>query len=342
MKRKLSKKTKIILGVAATLAVLTSGIIITKKVFDSKSEGNEIYVVSKQTYENCIEIAGTVSAASEQTLQALSDGTVLGVYVQKGSRVKKGDIILQLDDTEQKYNLAELDNQILTAKYNSSKNEQALLQTKRTFLLQKIENRKVIATFDGIIADLDVAVGDYMEAKDSVGTLVNVDYLKAEVEVAETDVSKLKAGQTVDFTFPSYSGKTVKGQVLSWPAIGTVTSRGATVVNVTVRIDDYPEGILPNYSFTGKIQITEPEDFLVVENYAVGHEDGQAFVQLASSGEKINVKVAPYAPGYVQILDGVEEGARLKAQSKAKVSGSRRGMSGGPRGMGGMGGRPPF
>ena len=45
-----------------------------------------------------IEISGTVAAAQEQTLQALSAGTVTGVYVKAGDKVKKGDIILKLDD----------------------------------------------------------------------------------------------------------------------------------------------------------------------------------------------------------------------------------------------------
>ena len=90
----------------------------------------------------------------------------------------------------------------------------------------------------------------------------------ADVEIAETDVAKLKVGQKVDFTFSAYDG-TVEGYLVSYPAIGEVTSRGATIVKATVRIDDVPIGILPNFSFTGKIQITEPEQKLVVERYAI-------------------------------------------------------------------------
>src|SRR5574344_1295308 len=118
-------------------------------------------------------------------------------------------------------------------------------------------DKSYIATFDGVIADLDADPGDYLEAKDSIGTLVDTSYLKAEVEIAETDVIKLKAGQKVEFTFPAYDG-TIEGYLVSYPAIGEVTTRGATVVKAVVRIDNAPSKILPNYSFTGKIQITEP------------------------------------------------------------------------------------
>ena len=157
------------------------------------------------------------------------------------------------------------------------------MQTQRLSLLQKIADRKVVATFDGIIADLDVAVGDSLEAKDKVGTIVNTDYLTADVEVTETDVAKLKVGQDVDFTFAAYDQAVVHGYVVSWPAIGEITSRGATIVKVRVRIDEYPAEILPNFSFTGKIQLSPTEEYLVVERYAIGYEDKQPYVVLAKT-----------------------------------------------------------
>ena len=323
-KVKIGKKLKIVLISAGAVILVIAALVIARKIGEAMKNQKVTYTVKSETYENCIEIAGTIAAAEEQTLQALSDGTVLGVYVQKGDKVKKGDIIIQLDSTEQEYNLAKLDYDMDSTRISGAKKQLQLQQVQRLSLLQKIEDRKVVATFDGIIADLDVAVGDSMEAKDSVGTLVNVDYLKANVEVAETDVAKLKVGQKVIFTFPAYNG-TVEGYVVGWPAIGEVTSRGATVVNAEVRIDKYPPEILPNFSFTGKIQITDPVDNLIVERYAVGRENKETFVELAQSGEKISVKIAPYGSGYVKITEGaVKEGDVLKAQSVPKVSGTVR------------------
>lgn len=345
---KSAKKQNIIIITSLAIVVIVAVALILRKNISSKSSESSTFTVKSETYENSIEIAGTISAAEEQTLQALSDGTVLAVYVEKGDKVKKGDIIIQLDSTEQDYNLAKLEYDMDSSKITGAKKQLELQEIQKKSLLQKIEDRKVVATFDGIIADLDVSVGDSMEAKDSVGTLVNVDYLKADVEIAETDVSKLKVGQKVEFNFPAYDG-TVYGYVVGWPAIGEVTSRGATVVNAEVRIDDYPEEILPNFSFTGKIQITEPIDNLIVESSAIGHEinfdnkmnqdetnqkesenrnvppHDTTFVQLANSDEKIPVKVQPYGQGFVKIVEGnVKEGDVLKAQEKPKISGQNR------------------
>lgn len=339
----MKKGIKITLILVIILAVIGAGLFFARGFFAKQKKGEiTTYRVRKELYENVIEISGTVTAAQEQTLQALSAGTVLGVYVKAGDSVKKGDVIIQMDDTEQVYNLENHDYSMASKRVTGSAKEIKLMETQRLALLQRIKDRKVVATFDGIIADLDVAVGASLEAKDSVGTLVNIDYLTAEVEVAETDVSKLQVGQPVEFTFPAYNGK-VMGYVVGWPAIGEITSRGATIVKAQVRIDDYPESILPNFSFTGKIQIEEPVENIVVERYAIGSENKQSFVVLAKTGEKKFVKVVPYGREYVKVLDGLSGNEVLIQQSKPKESGQNRNRNGnnGSNKMPGPGGMIP-
>ena len=339
-KTKINRKIKfLIIGIASVAAVVVI-LICVRKIVSSKKASNLTYMVKTETLQNVISVSGVVSAAQEQTLQALSDGTVTNVYVKQGDEVKKGKVLIQLDDTTQQYNLAKHDYDMETVKINGSRRELALKQTERKSLVQKIAERKVIATFDGIIADIDVAVGDSLEAKDSVGTIVDISYLTADVEVAETDVSKLKIGQQVELKFPSYD-EIVMGKVIGWPAIGEVTSRGATVVKVKIQIDEYPASILPNFSFSGKIKISPDEDILLVERYAVGRENKKAFV-IKATGEKIDVEVVPYSSEYVKIVSGdVREGDVLLQQTTPKISGTRRNM--GPKnGMPGapaMGGR---
>ena len=324
----MKKKIKIIIICAAALVVIGTGLVLLKTLLSSKGTEKVFYTANLETYENVIEISGTVAAAQEQTLQARSAGTVTAVYVKAGDKVKKGDVIIQLDDSEQLYNLEKQEYNMATKKLTASARELRLLETERNSLLQKVEDRKVTATFDGIIADLDVAVGDSLEAKDTVGTLVNIDYLTAEVEVTETDVSKLKIGQTVNFTFPAYGNKTVTGYVTGWPAIGEITSRGATVVKAKLRIDEYPEEILPNFSFTGKIEISPTEQYVVVSRYAIGYENKQPFVVLVKGNEKRSVKVQPYGNEYVKVLEGLEGGEILLQQSTPKRSGMNRNRPG--------------
>ena len=287
------------------------GLYFARKTVKGPEMEDVVYKVITETYENVIEISGNISAAQSQELQAAGSGTVQKVYVKEGDKVKKGDIILELDATEQEYNLASLDYDIAQKKLNGSKREIELLEVKRDMLVKKLEDRKIVAYFDGIIVDLNVAPGDYLEAKDSVGNLIDRSYMTASVEIVETDVSKLKPNQVVNFSFPAYDKEVVKGYVVSYPEIGTITQRGATVVKTEVRIDNPPEEILPNYSFTGEIEITAPVSVTLVERNAIGYDQGISYVEVINPDgtvSKVNVEVQQYDGTYVKILSGVKPG----------------------------------
>jgi len=321
-KKKMKKSVKIIL-ILAIVAVVVAGVLIGLRFFLHKDSNQvQIYTVNKEVYENVIEISGTVSAAQQQTLNALGAGTVMKIYVKEGDKVKKGDILVQLDDSEEVYNLEKHDYNMATTKLNGSPRDLSLMETQRVSLVQKIADRKVVAAFDGVIVELNAVEGNSVKAGDKIGTLVNLDYLTAEVEIAETDVAKLQVGLPVILDFNA-SDKQGNGYVTGWPAIGELTNRGASVVKAQIRIDDYPSEILPNYSFTGKIQIEEPVETITVERYAIGYDDdGQAYVVLARGGQKVNVEVEQYGRNYVKVLSGLSGGETLIQASEIPKSGS--------------------
>ena len=347
--RKNIKKVMAILIITLCAAAAVTGIIM---IHTSKTKAAELgkitYTVKKETYENVIDVSGNIEAAQTQTLQCAEDGTVTNVYVSEGDQVKKGQVLVQFKNSEEKYNLAKQDYDIEQKRITGALKEVALMEVERDMINEELKDRQVIAMFDGIIADLDVSPGDVFENTDELGTLINRDYLKADIEVVETDVSKLEKGQTVELTFPAYSQGTVAGTLVSWPAVGTISSSGATVVEAEVRIYDPPEEILPEYSFTGEIVVSEPISVLLVERYAVNSDKNGAWVEVQDSDgayTKIEVKVVPYDDTYVKIVEGdIGEGDVLKAQKENKSGTDAQNSMIGPMGMGGPGlggGAPP-
>lgn len=332
--------------VTIVLLLIAAGAIFfyfNKKKAPVDIEEKTSYQVKKETYENVISVSGNISAAQKQELQAAGAGTVTAVYVKPGDHVKKGQVILELDDTDQRYNLSKHDYDIAQKRINGSQREIELMLSQRETLVKKLNDRKVTATFDGIVVKLSVAVGDYLQAQDSVGTIIDRSYMTTSVEVVETDVAKLKIGQKVTFTFPAYS-KPVEGYVYAYPNMGTITNRGATVVPVDVRIDNPPDEILPNYSFTGEIEITAPRTVILVENKAIGYtEDGQAFAEIMlpdGSTRSVTVTVEQYDRTHVNVLEGLNGGETLKAQESVGRSGQFTYQAAGSQteGFGGMGG----
>jgi len=328
------------------LAGAAGALLLARKLKNPAASNNQTYKVRAETYRNIIEIAGNISAAQEQNLQAAGLGSVTAVYAKEGDSVKAGTAILQIEDTTEQYNLVKhnYDVALKEARGELSPRERAILDKQRDMYVQKIRDKQITARFDGVIAQLTAKTGDYLEAKDIVGVLVDRTYLKANVEVVETDAPKLKAGQKVKFTFPPFKRKTIEGYVVSFPAVGKITSRGATVVEVEVRIDNPDPGILPNYSFTGEIEISPPEDILIVEREAIGYENGSAFAErLLPDGkkERVPAEVEPYGSAFVKILSGLRDKDELAAQQKALSSGTRAARQGSRGGQMPSGGMPP-
>lgn len=321
MRKNKSRIRNIIFIIIGLVAV--GSVYIMVKNSSKQTPQNVTYTVHSETVENIIEIAGTISAAQEQKLQAAGDGTVTGVYVAAGDTVKKGDILIRIDDTTQQYELEQQDYKIEQKRISGAQRDVEMLLKQRKVLEQKLEDRIIKANFDGIVAYLNVAEGDYLVAKDEVGTMIDRTYLKALVEVAETDSSKIKPGQKVMFSFPAYEDHKMEGYLVSSYAIATVTSRGASVVKAEVRIDNPPEQILPNYSFIGEIEISPPETILLVERQAIGYgEDGSPFAEKIlpdGTTERVPVTVTAYGNAFVKIISGLQDKDVLKQQSTGTV-----------------------
>ena len=347
MKTKSKPKSKFVKILVICVIILICIFVVAFLIRNSKkseNQDNQTFTVRKEIFENVIEISGNISAAESQTLQAAGEGTVQKVYVKEGDFVKKGQVIMELDAVEQRYNLAKHEYSMEQTRINGAQRELELMEHQRQVLKNKITDRMVTAYFDGIIVQLSVSEGDVVEAKDEVGKIINRDYMTADVEIVENDVHKLKKGQIVKFTFPAYEDLEVTGYVESFPAVGRITSRGATVVDAVVKIDNPPEEILPNFSFTGEIEITPPKNYLVVERSAIGHRGGKSFAEKIlpdGSVQAVDVQIEPYGFEFVNVISGLEEGDVLKNQGGGLKSGklrtnSQRGNPGQNKNSGGM------
>ncbi len=312
--KKLNRKSIIVIIIVAVLLIL---IILANTIGNRSTTLSEMsYTVREEIFENVIEISGTVEAAESQSLQIAGEGTVEAVYVKEGDFVTDGTVILELNTSQAEYNLAQLDYNLEQTRINGSAKEIELMEKEREMRLDDLEDRQVIATFDGIIAELDVSEGDVFEAKDEVGTLINREYLKATIEVVETDVARLAVGQEVVLTFPAFDGEVI-GTVTSWPSVAYITNSGASVVDVEVRIDNPPSEILPSYSFIGEIIISPSETLLLVERQAIKREGKETSVEVILDDGSIESKIiemVPYNTNYMRILSGVQAGDILKAQ----------------------------
>lgn len=276
-------------------------------------------VVKKEVSKNQIQISGYIEAAQQQKLQSPGEGIVEIVKIKEGDTVKKGELLFALDSTAQKVQLAKHNFAIEQERINGPSQKITLMQKEKQLLIKQLNDRSIYAKFDGIVAYLNLTKGQYAKVQDYFGSLIDRSYLKATVEVSESDAYRLAVGQKVELNFAAVPGVVVEGKVTAFPAIARLNSqRGNTVLDTKIIVENPPHGVLPGYSFSGTIIAGEDEQILICDKNAIRYVEGQPYVdKILEDGqyEIIKVEIAPYIQGFVKFISGVEEGFKLKNQT---------------------------
>lgn len=263
--------------------------------------------VAETKYSQVIDLSGSVEAFQIQTVVFRSTGAVTAVYVKEGDLVKKGDLLATIDDTSQKYNLANIESKIEEARLNGSVREQQLLEMQLTMARNNLEYTKAYANFDGVVATVNIAAGDYSEAGNKAMVIIDRSKLKATVEIDEIDIQNVKIGMKADLKFDAVSGRTIDSQVTYVPMIGRTTNQGIGVLDVELTIDNPPVAIYPGFTFAGSISIPAESSMLVVPANAVTTTRNVSSVnKKGADGNPVKVVVTTkyLGEGMTQILSG--------------------------------------
>ena len=140
-----------------------------------------------------IDVSGSVEAFDTQKVQMRANGSVTEVYVKEGDRVKKGQLLATLDDSDEQYEVANIEKQLETAKLGgtTSARDIELMEMRLDSAKKRLENMKAYADFDGVVVKVDIRQDDYYKAGNAAITIIDDSKLKATVEVDEIDVQMI-------------------------------------------------------------------------------------------------------------------------------------------------------
>jgi membrane fusion protein (multidrug efflux system) len=164
-------------------------------------------------------------------------GIVTAIYVKQGDYVKKGQLLLKLDDAVLQKQLAQAQTQLAYTqdlyirrdnlwKQNigtevdviNAKNAVDQAQKQINILQEQINLTKVYADIEGVADAVNVRLGEGFTGV-VAGTstpqirIVNTQNLKAVAQVPETYLSKVKVGSDVKVTLPELNNKTLNVKV---------------------------------------------------------------------------------------------------------------------------------
>ena len=203
------------------------------------------------------------------------------VYYQKHlTRIKKLNRSKYSADSELESAQRDYDNAVVQKALRKAEVQQAQAALDQAEI--DLKYTKIVSPVDGIVVSKEVEVGQTVAASFQTPTLFNVaeDLTKMQIEtsVVEADISKVKEGQTVEFSVDSYPDETFYG-VVTQVRNEAITTSNVVTYEVIIEIDNKDLKLKPGMTANVEIITAEKQGVFLVPNKAL-----RFFVQ-DSSGE---------------------------------------------------------
>jgi len=174
---------------------------------------------------------------------------------------------------------------------------------------------RIASPIDGVIASVSTQEGETISAglqAPTFVTIIDLSRLQVDALVDETDIGRVKAGQSATFTVDSFPDEDFEGTVTAiYPK--AIIDQNVVDYDVVVTIAN-PRGMLrPDMTANVTISVATKENVLSVPNKAIKREDGAKVVYVAQDGSLIRraVKTGWKDSEYTEIVSGLKEGEQV-------------------------------
>jgi membrane fusion protein (multidrug efflux system) len=293
----------------------------------------QIATVEKSTRsETSLNAAGYIAAADPLTIGSTVGGRVKSVPVVNGQAVKKGALLVQLDDSEVKAQLGRAEVVLKEAKRTYSRYhdlvkaeaitilqlEQArsaveLARAEVTVLYPQLKALRIVAPTDATVVDVLAAEGEVLTpstAGSTVGVVKLADLTKLvmEADVNESDISLVRRGDRAEVTVESVGDKKYDGRVREL-AVQTDKAKGTVTVKITLPPDPrLRPGMSAKVHFQGSANA--PERILIPKGAVSGN---QVWVVEGGAVHRRAIHAQSAGTNVVEVTDGLKVGEQIVA-----------------------------
>jgi membrane fusion protein, multidrug efflux system len=285
----------------------------------------EAKVAAPTRIENIIKITGAILANESVALRSEISGKVERIYFKEGQRVKRGDVMLTINDDEM---VAQVERLKFTKQLNEeieyrqrqlldreaiSKEEYDIALTTLKTTLSDIKEReaglakhKIIAPFDGIVGLRQVSEGSYISPSDLVANMYSINPIKIEFSVPGKYTQKVKKDDKITFTVES-SDQVYTGTIYAIEPM--IDSRTRTLL-IRAICNNEQEDLIPGQFANINYILEVLPDALLVPSEAVIPElnSHKVFVLKNGKANPENVSIGLRTEKDVQITKGINPG----------------------------------
>ena len=271
-------------------------------------------VASMSTSGNGIPVTGLLVANEEVELVSETAGKVVKIAFEEGTLVKKGTLLVKVDDSDlQELLAAKLERQrILLKRESISVEEFQQLETEYNMNLADIELLKVKiarteirAPFDGRMGFRFVSEGSYLQPSTKVSTIVDNSYLKIEFSIPEKYIDLPLVGRKLTFQ-PSGMEHQIEAEVY---AVDPQADVATHTINLRARYRN-TKNLVAGMFVKGELMTAENLKYILVPTEAVVPEmDGKRlWVVKNRKATSVPVQTDSRDSQFVEVTSGIQVG----------------------------------
>ena len=270
-------------------------------------------------------------------------GRITQLNFKDGDRVRKGQLLVQLDDQLQLAQVQQSQAELSIARANHQRNQDLVAQNfiskrsvdesaanvevaqaKLALSRATAARLKVIAPFDGMVGIRTANVGDYLKDGADVVNIEDIDAVFVDFRLPERFQNKVKKGQTAGVSLDALPGSKFVAFV---QAVDPLIDTNGRSVGVRACIDNRQLRLRPGMFARVTAVFGERERAMVVPEEAIVPQGQRVVVYKVVDGknkdekiaQRVEVKVGIRRPGKVEILEGIEEGDMIVTAGQQRL-----------------------
>lgn len=294
----------------------------------------------RQPVQEQLSLVGSITANEQIEVKSESEGFVEAIRFMEGQEVKKGELLVTLDETKLQAALEEAEASLKLSRQTFERSKELLsarLVSQQEFdqassrlagdeasvsgRRRQLKEARVSAPFAGMLGARMISPGQLVNRNTTLTWLVDVDPVKVEFNIPERFLSQVKVGQEIAVGVAAWPGKQFKGKVFF---VAPFVEPSTRTVLMKAEIPNAERLLKPGMFASLDLTLQIRADAIVIPEAAISQVlDGNVALLMQVKADNtvavLKVKIGMRLPGQVEIVEGLKEGEKIVVEGLQKI-----------------------
>jgi membrane fusion protein (multidrug efflux system) len=314
----------------------------------------EVIEVVPRSVSYTLTAIGSLKTPEHVTVSPKKAGIINQIPVKEGDRVKKGQVLIQLDDVDTRLQVERAEAKLKEAEASVETNRTIILRYRKLYeskvvpeqtlddllLKVKVDNAKldlakveldmakqnlsdhrIISPIEGVVNLKIASLGEHVNVapKDEIMTVVQMDPLELEFYIPESWVGKVHLGNKIQFMVKAFSEEKFTGAL---QFISPTADPATRNVKVKAVVPNPHDRLKPGFFAEVTIQTGINPKAVAIPESALLSQGGKFFAFVVQNGvaHRKEVKTGHRFEGKVEILKGIQKGEQVVTAGHEQLS----------------------